>query len=437
MAGNKRISELEFLLDIADDDLLLVVDTSEEDISIKTKKITFNDLQEKIEQEIVQEVTEQLVDDFGLKAPLESPAFTGNPTAPTQIGSDSTTKLATTAFVQGAVAPKANIASPSFTGTPTAPTPTALDDSTKLATTSFVKTAVQNSSTPDASDLVKGKIQLAGDLGGTASAPTVPALASKAPLASPAFTGNPTAPTQTQGDNSTKVATTAYVDSAVAPKAPLASPSFTGTPTAPTPTTGDNTTKVATTAFVKATIDAMPAPTFTVPDATTSTKGAVKLAGDLGGTADLPTVPALASKAPLASPAFTGTPTAPTQATGDNSTKVATTAYVKQEIDASALTIKPSSDITALDINWALANFYKKSISTNTAFTFSNASDGMAISVAVTNTSGADVTVTFPITNLFKVAGTLTVTANSKSIFSFIHYGTFIVLADVKTLVPA
>ncbi|MDD3443206.1 MAG: hypothetical protein PHW89_08080 [Sulfurimonas denitrificans] len=32
--------------------------------------------------------------------------------------------------------------------------------------------------------------------------------------------------------------------------APLASPTFTGTPTAPTPTAGDNTTKVATTAFV-------------------------------------------------------------------------------------------------------------------------------------------------------------------------------------------
>lgn len=33
---------------------------------------------------------------------------------------------------------------------------------------------------------------------------------------SPAFTGNPTAPTQTQGDNSTKLATTAYADQAVA-----------------------------------------------------------------------------------------------------------------------------------------------------------------------------------------------------------------------------
>jgi hypothetical protein len=36
----------------------------------------------------------------------------------------------------------------------------------------------------------------------------------KANLASPALTGNPTAPTQTPGDNSTKIATTAYVDAA-------------------------------------------------------------------------------------------------------------------------------------------------------------------------------------------------------------------------------
>lgn len=46
-------------------------------------------------------------------------------------------------------------------------------------------------------------------------------LAAKAPLASPALTGSPTAPTQTAADNSTKLATTAYVDAAVVPKLPL------------------------------------------------------------------------------------------------------------------------------------------------------------------------------------------------------------------------
>lgn len=41
------------------------------------------------------------------------------------------------------------------------------------------------------------------------------------------------------------------IDQSIALKAPLASPSFTGTPTAPTPAEGDDSTQVATTAFVK------------------------------------------------------------------------------------------------------------------------------------------------------------------------------------------
>ena len=40
-----------------------------------------------------------------------------------------------------------------------------------------------------------------------------------------------------------------------------------------------------------------------------------------------------ASYAPLASPALTGTPTAPTAASGTNTTQIATTAFVKSAID--------------------------------------------------------------------------------------------------------
>ena len=43
-----------------------------------------------------------------------------------------------------------------------------------------------------------------------------------APLNSPAFTGSPTAPTQSQSDDSTKLATTAYVDTGLATKAAVA-----------------------------------------------------------------------------------------------------------------------------------------------------------------------------------------------------------------------
>jgi len=47
------------------------------------------------------------------------------------------------------------------------------------------------------------------------------------------------------------VAETARAEAAEALLAPLASPALTGTPTAPTPGAGDNTTKLATTAFVQ------------------------------------------------------------------------------------------------------------------------------------------------------------------------------------------
>lgn len=51
--------------------------------------------------------------------------------------------------------------SPAFTGVPTAPTAAAGTNTTQLATTAFVKTAVDAVATPDASTTVKGKVELA------------------------------------------------------------------------------------------------------------------------------------------------------------------------------------------------------------------------------------------------------------------------------------
>jgi hypothetical protein len=66
-----------------------------------------------------------------------------------------------------------------------------------------------------------------------------------------------------------------------------------------------------------------------VPDASTTTKGIVRLAGDLAGTAASPTVPRLATKANLASPTFTGTVTVPTPTNG-------TDAVTKTYVDTAA-----------------------------------------------------------------------------------------------------
>lgn len=62
--------------------------------------------------------------------------------------------------------------------------------------------------TPDASSSKKGKIQLAGDLSGTAAAPTI--------KTSVALSGSPTTTTQAAGDNSTKIATDQFVTTAIA-----------------------------------------------------------------------------------------------------------------------------------------------------------------------------------------------------------------------------
>jgi hypothetical protein len=150
-----------------------------------------------------------------------------------------------------------------------------------------------------------------------------------APLASPAFTGVPTAPTATTADSSSTIATTAFVHAAVATGvaggvtsfnsrtgavllnltdvtgvggAPIANPAFTGTPTAPTPAPGNNSTAIATTAFV---------------------------------TAGFLSSASIAGLAPLASPAFTGVPTAPTPTPGTNTGQLATTAFVTAAIVAS------------------------------------------------------------------------------------------------------
>lgn len=204
--------------------------------------------------------------------------------------------------------------------------------------------------------------------------------ANKAPLASPALTGTPTAPTAAPGTNTAQLATTAFVAAGIAAAAsplsndapaaladaanagaaatasrsdhvhplppvattsskglmsasdkatldgtaPKASPALTGTPTAPTAPAGTNTTQLATTAFVAGAVSDV------VGGAPAALNTLGELASAVGNDANFATTiaSALALKAPLASPAFTGTPTAPTAAPGTNTTQLATTAFV-------------------------------------------------------------------------------------------------------------
>lgn len=73
-----------------------------------------------------------------LKANIESPKFTGTPTAPMPEVDDNSMQIATTSFVKDALELKADIESPEFTGIPKSTTPTENDNSTQIATTEFV-----------------------------------------------------------------------------------------------------------------------------------------------------------------------------------------------------------------------------------------------------------------------------------------------------------
>ena len=206
----------------------------------------------------------------------------------------------------------------------------------------------------------------------------------------------------------------ADADAAIALKADIDSPTFTGTPAAPTAGAGTNTTQLATTAFVTAAVaalvDGAPGAIDTLNElaaalgddanfSTTITNSIAAVQSDVdqnevdGDAADSalsgriavleadPTTAAavaavqadvdqneadadaaIALKADIASPALTGTPTAPTAAADTNTTQIATTAYVQTEISdligdapAGLNTLGEISDALNDDIN-ALSN---------------------------------------------------------------------------------
>ena len=316
----------------------------------------------------------------------------------------------------------APLASPALTGTPTAPTAGSGTNTTQIATTAFVSVAIADlvDSAPGTLDTLNELAAALGDDPNFATTVT-DSIALKAPLASPALTGTPTAPTATGGTNTTQLATTAFVQSAVG-AAGGGDVSKVGTPVDNQigVWTGDGTiegdsdfTWNGTTLYVSNTSTSSPAMTLSTANDTsdaapildfvrTSTSpddgdyiGQIKFKGDndtsgevvyakitgkasdvtngtedgliefavksngsnviaarltnndlklLNGhgiTIDSPgtltvagtnVITELGTKADLASPTLTGTPTAPTAAASTNTTQIATTAYVQGEI---------------------------------------------------------------------------------------------------------
>jgi Chaperone of endosialidase len=287
--------------------------------------------------------------------------LTGNPTAPTAAPGTNTTQIATTAFVTAAVGASgvasfnsrtgtvvlvtADITaaggalsfSPTFTGVPAAPTASPGTLGAQLATCGFVAAAITAAG---------GVTSFNGRVGAVTFNVNDLSAVGGALLASPAFTGVPTAPTAASSTNTTQLATTAFVNNIItstpfvntfngrtgsitltaadvtaAGGALLASPAFTGTPSAPTAALGTATTQLATTAFVMQELGG-------------GSGGVVSFNGRNGAITLLSTDISAAGGALLASPQFTGAPAAPTAAVGTNSQQLATTAYVLAAIPA-------------------------------------------------------------------------------------------------------
>lgn len=163
--------------------------------------------------------------------------------------------------------------------------------------------------------------------------------------------------------------------------APKASPTFTGTPKAPTPAAGNNTTQVATTAFVQAALTALingaPATLDTLKEIAAAINNDPNFSTTINN--------ALALKAPLSSPALTGTPTAPTAAQSINNTQIATTAFVKSAI-AGMVGSAPAALDTLNKLAAALGD------DPNFATTMLNALAGkQPLDKTLTNLSGKDV----------------------------------------------
>jgi hypothetical protein len=319
---------------------------------------------------------------------------------PTQIVTSVAGRVGAVTLAVSDVSGAAPIASPTFTGVATSTTPPSSDNSTRIATTAYVQSVIAagqvtsfNTRTgavlllPTDVSSVGGALTNASNTwtaandftGGSITVPTVASTDSStnaastafvhglfngyALLNSPIFTGTPQAPTAAVGTNTQQIATTAFVIAQLATQGGVtsfngrsgvvtlqtsdltslgvafvgsantwtASNDFTGaTITVPTQANTDNSTKAASTAFVHSMLSTAAVTSFN------GRTGAVTLAGtDVSGAGGA--LVASANTWTAANDFTGGSVKVVTQATNDNSTNAASTAFVQAVVTAIAL----------------------------------------------------------------------------------------------------
>tara|TARA_Y100000592_G_scaffold49713_1_gene78758 strand:- start:24237 stop:29087 length:4851 start_codon:yes stop_codon:yes gene_type:complete len=379
------------------------------------------------EFEYLDGVTSAIQTQLNAKAALASPAFTGNPTAPTQADGDNSTKIATTAYVDAQTSPN----NKGFFATPTAlrtAYPTGQDGWYAIVgstdtfwvwdttTTDWVDTDSNSLGTVTSIGITAGTgITSAGGPVTTSGSITVGLdAATQTSLAQ--VTTNTTDIANNALAISTNTSDIATNTSAIATKISASSSDTLTNKTIDVDSNtlsnvevdnfkasaiviesegignNDNDTTIPTSAAVKDYVDTTAGGTGTVTsvDVTAgtgiassggpvTTNGSITVGLDASTQASLAQVAtnttdivsnaadiatntsnistntanitsnttAISTKADIASPALTGNPTAPTQGAGDNSTKLATTAYADTAVSNLSLDTRDLSDVSA------------------------------------------------------------------------------------------
>lgn len=248
-----------------------------------------------------------------------------------------------------------------------------------------VKSYIDAQTTPEATSLIQGKIQLAGDLAGTATAPTVPALALKESLANKSTATNLGASAPSDVLFPTQKAVKTYVDAQ------------------------------------------------TTPDATTVVVGKIQLAGDLAGTATLPSVPGLATKENTANKS-TATDLG---ATNPSDVLFPTQKAVKTYVDSQAIgnasttqlgKIQLAGDLTGTaTLPRLAANSVKYANLADSTVTTSKIVDANVTDAKIVSLQASKLTGNIPVANGGTGVSTLTglVRGNGTGAFSSASYGSF------------
>ncbi len=324
-----------------------------------------------------------------LKAPKSNPTFTGDVLIPTVDSSDSSGKAASTAFVASGLSLKAPLNSPTFTGDVIVPELLASDSSAKAASTSFVAGKIDTLQSELESQIVDANTNISTldtmvtvtiegrldtlDTSATSAVNAISGLDSRVSATETDITALESDVSDLNSLTSTIEAAVEALelemgssDTAVASRLDSAESDIDNLQTATDAldTRLDNhdttiTSLQSSASTLDAAVDAVEGRLNTaeadiVALETQAANSDTHIAASLNvhgiaNTADLATksyadnaktdaistsATAIALKANIASPALTGTPTAPTASVGTNTTQIATTAFVKAEVDA-------------------------------------------------------------------------------------------------------